>query len=282
MIRGINNPILRRTLVLTGGALWVFGHLNLFRNREQYFPRFELLLSKSCPLNCKCCIHFLPDYHHNAEIEPAESVVNNMKKLLEAIERMDEVIISGGDAFSYPHLALVVKYLLTSDKIGMVTIVSTGAVSPDKDVLALLSNKKIQIQVDNYGKYSDKISEFTSLQSPSVNIEAYDTWDDYGNELSRGKNTEQLTVQYGLCKKERYCMMNGKVYACPRSAHGEALGFFVNDESEYIDLNKISNSKEVLSEIRRLRKISHLTACNHCDSCTEKFKTYSLNVRLKD
>lgn len=277
----ITNSFVRRLVTLIRGTGWALTHLSYYFHRERYFPNFELLLSRACPFDCKCCIHFIPEYESNQE-EPAERVIADMQKLLLAVERIDELVISGGDAFLYPKLETVVRYLITSEKIGRVVIVSSGDVSPSEKIVQMLPDKRILIKVDNYGDYSKKIDEFVSLPIESIRIDGiYDTWLDFGNEKCRNRSEKELERQYASCKSERYCMLNGKIYACPRSAHGANLGYFTTGANETVDLRTITNSKELLGKIKELRRIRYLNACNHCNGATEDFKTYSQDIRFK-
>lgn len=276
-ISKIKNPLIRKACLTLRGSAWCLSHLDYFTSKGKYFPKFELLLSRRCPLPCKCCIHFMQDYKDNT-FEPAEQIIADLNKFFSVVKWVDELKISGGDAFLYPQLDEVVKYLLSNKKIGKVIITSTGAVSPNEEIIKLLSNDKLQIDVEDYGKYSDKINEFKLLNSSNIKIKAYNEWQDFGNEERRNRNEEFLSQQYEKCNDERYCLLNGKIYACPRSAHGENLGYFKNNSNEFVDLRK---STEVLKEIKVLREVKYLTACDHCNSCTDEFKTYDLNCRFK-
>jgi len=276
----ISSGPIRHACVLARGGVWCLTHLDRVFHRERYFRTFELLLSRQCPLDCKCCIHFIPDYK-DPVYESAESVITNMKKLLSALSYIDEVSISGGDAFYYPELSTVVSFLLSSDKIGKVSIVSESGVSPDKETLRLLSDPKLMIKVDDYGELSEKTDEFRALHSDSVVITTYTTWEDFGDESDRHRSPKELDAQYAACRSERYCYLNGKIYACPRSAHGENLGYFSNTEEESVDLRNIADDADLLRKIRRMKDVRHLTACNHCDCRMESFKTYDVSERLK-
>jgi len=278
----IRNSFVRRLVTLIRGAGWALAHLNYYFHREKYFPNFELLLSRACPFDCKCCIHFIPEYSSKPG-EPAEAVIADMEKLLSAVDRIDEVMISGGDAFLYPDLVPVVKALKTSEKIGRIVIVSSGDISPDKEIVRMLPDEKILIKVDNYGKYSRKIDEFTVLPGESIRMDGiYDTWSDFGDEKCRNRGKEELERQYASCKSERYCLLNGKIYACPRSAHGSNLGYFTTGDKESVDLRGITDRRELLQKIRELRKVRCLTACNHCNGGTEDLKIYGQDVRFKE
>jgi|GEM_PF-2940991 len=279
----IRNRRVRRLCSAANGGFWVLTHPDYFFHREKYFPSFELLLSRGCPFNCKTCIHFLPDYGKEVSNEPAADVIEEMKTLLNAVSRIDELFISGGDAFLYPELATVLKYLKASPKIGKITVVSSGNVSPSGDVIDLLPNSNIRIKVENYGQYSEKKEEFLSLNSPNIYLtEYYDEWDDFGDEKCRNRNDGELALQYSACKKERYCMLNGKIYACPRSAHGENLGFFKENADAVIDVKITKDKKELLRRIADLRKLKFPTACNYCNSQTKAFNTYKIEERYKD
>jgi len=276
------NKLIRLACIYARGLPWVLTHPRYFTSPEVYFPRLELLLARACPFDCKRCIHFLPEYPENRP-EPAEQVIADIRKLLDAVDRIDELKISGGDAFLYPELAKVLQFLSDSPKISRIVVISTGAVSPTPEVLALLPHKKIQILVENYGALSDKIGEFAALQNPSIRLmdTVFDSWQDFGDAACRNRTDIELDRQYDACRRERYSLLNGRLYACPRSAHGENLCFFTNPKQEYADVRHASDRGELLAQLRQLRRCSHLTACNHCNSCTPDFVTYDNSLRFK-
>ena len=98
----------------------------------------------------------------------------------------------------------------------------------------------------------------------------FDNWVDYGNAGLRGFGENVLRRSFSQCASaECKTVFTGRLFACPRSAHGHTLGLFPGDENDFVSL--ISTPKTQLKrKIKKLYSARYIQACNHCNPAWER------------
>ena len=120
----------------------------------------EASVVNECTLNCRHCVHFMPEYGH-PPLPSADLVISDLQKLLPTIERIDVFTLLGGEALLHPELHRMVSFLLKSDKIGRVDIQTTGTLAPPTEIVKLFPNPRLRFKIENFGRLSDKIKAFS-------------------------------------------------------------------------------------------------------------------------
>jgi hypothetical protein len=65
-------------------------------------------------------------------------------------------------------------------------------------------------------------------------------------------------------------ILNGKLFYCPRSAHGDDIGLF--HEKKYVGLCETESSEVLANKIRIfLCETEYLEACKYCNAGTDDF-----------
>ena len=99
-------------------------------------------------------------------------------------------------------------------------------------------------------------------------VRQYERWNRLGNLKLREFDEERLRTMFLNCVMANcYSLYRGKLYRCPRAAHGQQLGAFHNLKWEQIDLLDEENSDEsIFIEIQKMMKEKKpLTACRYCN-----------------
>lgn len=107
------------------------------------------------------------------------------------------------------------------------------------------------------------------LDTGSIHIE----WYDYGGFNKRNRSKLELDEQKAHCDVEWYCLLDGKLYPCPRAAHATDIGLIPDDSDNYFCWNKKTkedNQKNLLSFILRSKGFP---ACDYCDRGTNLCNT---------
>lgn len=103
-----------------------------------------------CNLNCKDCADLLPwqkNCHYDYDL-----LMQDLGKVLQAIDFLEEVLLGGGEIFLYPHMYDIVNYCINENKIGKVVIVTNGTMKPTEQLLELFKNPKVVVRVSGYGE----------------------------------------------------------------------------------------------------------------------------------
>lgn len=124
------------------------------------------------------------------------------------------------------------------EQIGFFQTITNGTIIPSEDTLtAMKSNGRFYVIFSNYGDLSRKQDEavwaFSQYGIESVIIEEKDItsdnntlWIDYGEVKHYSFSAEKHQKMFDECIDGKTCttLMNGKLFICPRIAHGVNLG----------------------------------------------------------
>jgi len=163
--------------------------------------------------------------------------------------------------------------------------ITNGTIIPNEDTLrAMRSNGRFYVIFSNYGDLSRKQDEavrvFSQYGIESVIIEEKDItsnnntlWIDYGEVKHYSFSEEKHQKMFDECIDGKTCtiLMNGKLFICPRIAHGVNLGLI----PESLKRCKVDLSNEALRGMEwenvKERCIQYLfdkqypLACEYCN-----------------
>jgi organic radical activating enzyme len=209
-------------------------------------------------------------YHISLDI-----IIMSLDRLMATVDTIDMVGLLGGEPFLYPYLAEVVDYLCKQNKVKGIRIVTNGTIiCKDALLLAKLVNPKVFVQVNEY-KSSRKATEICSiLQSYDIRVFCVDRlkerWRKYNCVENRLLDAGELKKQFKRCNMMCHSILNGKLFYCPRSAHGDDIGLF--HEKNYVGLCETESSEILANKIRIfLCETEYLEACEYCNAGTDDF-----------
>ena len=129
-----------------------------------------------------------------------------------------------------------------------------------------LKNKKVTVLISEYPDV-DLWKLLSALMENGIKhkIIRFGAWSDYGDTTPRGLGENELRRSFSQCASaECKTLYMGKLFACPRSAHGHSLGIIDGDQNDFVDI--ISVPKENLrKKIKTLYSTRYIQACNHCN-----------------
>ena len=73
-----------------------------------FLKRLELDVTSKCSMKCKYCSNMMQYYNNPSDIDK-NTVINDLKRVLELVEWIDEVLIIGGEPFMYKNLGYVLN-----------------------------------------------------------------------------------------------------------------------------------------------------------------------------
>ena len=239
--------------------------INILLIGKIYLPRVEIVLTTFCSLKCRDCSN---PYHIDAD-----SIIQVLQNLTASIDSLTQLVLLGGEPFIYPDFVKILNYTNSNPKIKSICIKTNGVFKMSDEILQVLKCAKVHLDVSDYGVRSDmvgnncrrfrkeKIAYFCQDRKP---------WYDMGDMTRRKRTVSELTMQYKNCNYKCRCILNGKLYICPRASHGSDLGFF--KEQLYVDLLTASgDAEEVRNKILSLYYYDKpMQACDWCDAGTDK------------
>lgn len=240
-------------------------------------PYVEIVTTTYCNLHCKDCANLISHYERPYHID-FDLIIHSLNKLLKLFDRIEIIGILGGEPFLYPNLTELIDYLCNEEKIEKVRIVTNGTILKyDIALLNKLKNDKIFVQVNHYSiVQANKAVEICEMfKNNRINYfyvdRTLEKWKKFGNYFNVSKDVVDLEKQFKNCEMKCHSILNGKLYYCPRSAHGDDLGMIL--ESNVVDLADVSIDieKTKINIIELLYKCRYLEACKICNAGTEQF-----------
>ena len=245
----------------------------------------EVVVTERCSLRCKDCANLM-QYYMQPENLDVDEIINTFDRFLSVVDTLLELRILGGEPFVCQELDKILERYVKEDKIKKITIYTNSTIVPSDKILNSMKNSKVSVHMSDYGVNSRKI---VSLENALIDnsiryyIHRYEKWHDLGDLSNRNYSSEVMKQVYQTCVMGKcYTFYRGKLYLCPRAAHGERLGYFENDSEEYIDFSDGKISKDVLRErvVNLINNIEAINACNYCNGSNTRSKEVVAAVQM--
>ncbi len=236
-------------------------------------PYLELCITPRCTLKCAKCANLM-QYYHKPKDYDVERIIASIDRLLASVDFIDSFRILGGEPFLHKDIAQIICHCLTKKKIGQVQIVTNGTIVPKEEVLSALTHKNLSVYISDYGAVSSKKSQLEkclSQRGVKFVVDSNYAWDDMGGLEHRDYGEEVVRAVYRNCGDICKTLVDGIVYVCPRSAHGDKLGLFPKNDQDYVDIYA-GTIDDVRKKLRELYSVEYLEACHYCNPVKDRDK----------
>lgn len=247
-----------------------------------YLRQVELVLTTKCSLQCRDCANLIQYYEKPYDV-PKENIKKEIHKLVQYFDEIDKVVLLGGEPFVYADISEIIDYIATIEKVREIHIFTNGTIVPKEACIPSLQNEKVKIIISDYGKISRRKEELKAFCiEHKINFHLKDedlVWGYVGDMNPRNRSVKQLQQQFVKCKNQCRSILNGKLYYCPRAAHGHDLGYVQTNSCEYVDLLDGKISKKKLLDVLYSRHF--FSACDYCNYGTKEMIPIEPGVQLK-
>ena len=231
----------------------------------------DVQVTERCSLKCTNCSNLM-QYYERPVNEDLGKLFLALDRFIECIDKIYEFRVLGGDPFMNKELHKVIDKLVSYKKVEKIIIYTNGKIVPKAANLTCLKNKKVILDITNYGSISNKHEEIVKVCEEN-NILYSATfpkfWQDCGKILPFQNRTEQEKKRKFIdcCNSDILSLLKGKLYRCPFSANAENINAIPVNKSDHIDLNDLQISKEDLKiKIKNLvYNKDYITACDYCN-----------------
>jgi len=232
----------------------------------------DVQVTERCSLKCKNCCNLMQYYERPMNIS-FDTLFLSLDRFVKSIDKIDEFRLIGGDPFMNKELYKAVNKSKEYEKIKKVVIYTNAKIMPKGENLECLKDKKVILDISNYGgELANKHKEILEVLEKN-NIEySYSNvtdWQDSGRVLPFQKRTreENKRVFSDCCNRDTLSVLHGKLYRCPFSANAHNLRAVPDNKSDVVDLCDENISFSDLKE--QIRKLAYhkdyLTACLYCN-----------------
>ena len=231
----------------------------------------DVQVTERCSLKCTNCSNLM-QYYERPVNENLEQLFLTLDRFMECIDKIYEFRVLGGDPFMNKELHRIVDKLVGYKKTEKVIVYTNGKIVPKGPNLNCLKNKKVILDMTNYGPISNKHEEIVKVCKEN-NISYSETlvtvWQDCGEVLPLQTRSEQEKKRKFIdcCNSDQLSLLKGKLYRCPFSANAENLNAIPINKKDQVDLNDLKISKEDLKiQIKNLvYNKDYITACSFCN-----------------
>ena len=240
-------------------------------NDKLNIKTIDIQVTERCSLKCKDCSNLMQYYKKPQDSEQG-LLFKSIEKIMTAVDSLEEFRVLGGDPFMNKNLHKIINKLVTYEKCKKVVVYTNVRFVPKGDNLNCLKNKKVILDITNYGATSPATSKFIEV-AKKENI-AYTsfrctTWQDCGRIMPfSNKNEKELEHLFNnCCNSDLISLLHGKLYRCPFSANGVNLKAIPQNDNDEVNLmnNELTN-KQLRDQIKKLcYDKKYLTACSYCN-----------------
>ena len=238
-------------------------------NKKFEVSNVDIVVTERCSLKCKNCANLM-QYYHRPQNSDHDLLFKSIDKLMKCIDNLYEFRVIGGDPFMNKKMYEVVNKLVTYKNVHQVVIYTNVSILPKGLNFECLKNKKVRLQITNYGKLSYKHEETIKLceaNNISYVTERVRKWQDVGSINYEEKTIDQLENLFkNCCANNLLTFLHGKLFRCPTSAHGTNLKAIPDNPEDIVDLSDdkmgIEETRIKLEEFYYNKKF--ITACSYC------------------
>ncbi len=238
-------------------------------------PYTEYMVTTKCSLKCKNCILFIP-YYENAQHVSFKEFQDDLDSYFKRVDKVLNFRLLGGEPFLHPEFVEFLNYIGEKyrNKINSLELVTNGMIYPQKDEVFYLCKKyKIKIHISNYTKtvdYKNNLKKFIE-KLKQYNIEYENalpdkwSWKRVQSPLiENGLQEVELENLFMNCQNHCKALYNKKLYYCAMQSSATKANLFLDDASDYIDLEtEKSIEKFVRFEFGKLKN-GYVSFCKRC------------------
>ncbi len=254
------------------------GFYNEMGRKEDYtqdqklnLKTIDVQVTEKCSLKCKDCSNLM-QYYARPQDSEFNLLMRSIDKIMNSIDGLEEFRVLGGDPFMNKELHKIINKLVTYDKCKKIVVYTNAKFVPKGENLECLKNKKVMLDITDYGKHSRAAAQFIEVaKKEKIAYTTFQctTWQDCGRIMPfSNKNEKQLEHLFNnCCNSDLISLLHGKLYRCPFSANGVNLKAIPQNKSDEVDLTDDKLSYEQIRE--QIKKLcydkKYLTACSYCN-----------------
>lgn len=245
----------------------------------------DLVLTERCNLRCRDCGSLMRYYKKPCHLSTNE-IIEPFDRFLQTIDVLYELRLLGGETFLFPHLDEIITRYGKTEKIKHITLFTNSTIVPSNELLQVIKEYNADIHMSNYGQISskvDQISERCETMGIPHYVHDYHEWRDMGGLSRRDYSFETIGRIIRTCDNVNCpSFFRGRLYVCPRAAHGERVGAFQNLENEYVDFRSAEQIQKKQEEIKAFfKKRDYFTACMYCNGNSTHAKPIEAALQIK-
>ena len=237
-------------------------------------PQVEFVITTKCTLKCKDCVNYIPTIK-NPVLYEYEQIQNDIKTLLDSVNKINNLILIGGEPLLHKNLYKLVDFCGKNKKIKNVWIVSNGTIVPSDILISTIKKyrHKVRFWLSNYTKntyitkrlYDEEIINLLISNKIKYVFNESLMWETTTPTQDNNRNKEEIRQYYLNCQHPCISVIEGKITPCPRTST-----YIVNEITKYNcneDYVNLRNTKveKIRKELVDFYKKDCFKSCNFCN-----------------
>jgi hypothetical protein len=243
-------------------------------NKSLSLERLVIVTGQACTLRCRDCGNFAPFAPEAMKSYLWEDLREDVLIVFKEIEKIEKVIIQGGEPFLYKKLTDLIYLIYEARKTENIQIDTNGTLVPSSDLIECIKQCKVIVRISDYAISSpekkdnqEKIINILSENEIPYKIYQFgsgnSTWFDSGTGLACDKSDQAAKARFESCSFN-VCLTleNGKIGYCSRSIIAEIVQEIKTKQGDYVIVRNNKNLKEELYNY--VNKKKYMEACKYC------------------
>ena len=233
-----------------------------------HLPRLNVVITTRCTLRCRDCSSLIPHYQKHSDFS-LKQLCNDIESFFKHVDMIYHLEVLGGEPFMHKELPEIVKFIVDSGKVLHLDVVTNGTLLPSQKVLEQLHYENLSVVIDDYGPSSPKLqllADTLTREGIDFRINRHWAWADLGGFEARQRSDAQNRAIFSSCNFNTCAeMLNGRIFRCPRSSHGTALGVVPDYPGDYLEISRLGAAPAPKEVIRQFFAEKCLRSCDHCN-----------------
>ena len=236
---------------------------------------YEHKLITKCTLRCKNCCHYIPFFKNNQKVS-LEQFKKSLDLLLETVDIIYAMSLTGGETLLAQDLTEMIKYALSKKQVKNIIITTNSTIMPPNELINILKSnrKRCFVVISNYSKNEklESIINFENIKNafkdnaiPSSCTKKDTSWTQkpiiLEPEVAKDNYTNTSTCWLSGCKT----YINNTFFLCPIQYYMKQ-DFdkypIIDGECVYLDKDDVkTRNKNLLNFFTK----SKFEFCNYCE-----------------
>jgi hypothetical protein len=143
---------------------------------------------------------------------------------------------------------------------------------------------KVKVHISDYGFNRERayaLAEKFGQVGAAFFVREYDEWQTGGAAHRRDFDAVKLKEVFARCFMTNcYSFTKGRLYGCPRAAHGINMGATPDYDYDYADFNAAVEDAKLREALKDLIRREYLLTCGYCDGYDNKVKGVPAAIQI--
>ena len=248
------------------GDAWIE---SMWDEQAMLFPFIEMVITTKCNLKCKFCSNLIPHYQESC-VENKEDIFEWIELLSQKAKYVFRLKLHGGEPLAHPDIAEIITFACSKENILDVRLSTNGTIIPTQDTLLAMTNPKFRLHISDYEKScgikTDKLESLCVQFGINLFKMKDEPWQNLGDVSLRNRSFRTKMQMIKECNMSMCrSFQKGFLYVCSRAGHGERLGYFINNDVDYLNFKSDLNFENYLTFFRNY----NFVACDYCDGAVK-------------